>query len=164
MDDVTIRNATEADLPAISGIYNHYVLHSTCTYQLAPESLADRQGWFAKHDAARPAIVAEQNGEVVGWGALSPLHGREAYRFTAESSVYVRHDKHRRGIGRAILEELIRLARRSGHHAIIASISADQEASVALHAKCGFIEVARLREVGYKFGHWLDVVYMELML
>jgi phosphinothricin acetyltransferase len=163
-NDLTIRNATAADLGAINAIYNHYVEHSTCTYQDVRDTMEDRRQWFAHHGDAHPVIVAELAGEVVGWGALSKFRERSAYGLTVEDSVYVRHDMHRRGIGRALLEELIRRARSAGHHCIVAGISAEQTASIALHAKYGFVEVARLREVGFKFNQWLDVVYMELML
>jgi phosphinothricin acetyltransferase len=159
-----LRPATAADCPAISAIYNHYVVHDTCTYDEEPETLAARQEWFAKHGPEHPVLVAEAGGEVVGWGSLSAFRARAAYRHTVENSVYLRHDWHRRGVGALLLAELIRQARALGHHAIIAGISAEQAPSLAIHARHGFVEVARLREVGWKFGRWLDVVYMELLL
>jgi len=160
----TVRTATPADLPAINDIYNHYVRNSTCTYQETPESLDDRREWFAAHGARYPIIVAEIGGEVVGWGSLSPWQKRSAYRYSVENSVYVRHDMHRRGIGSAILGELIARARALGYHAIIAGADAEQAASLALHRKFGFVDCARLREVGFKFGRWLDVIYLQLIL
>jgi phosphinothricin acetyltransferase len=159
-----IRLATESDLSVINAIYNHYVLHSTCTYQTEPETPDARAAWFASHGPKHPVTVAEVDGEVVGWGSLSPFHRRAAYGRTVENSVYVRHDRHRRGIGRALLLDLIRRATDLGHHTIIAGISADQTASIAMHAAAGFVEVGRLREVGHKFGRWLDVAYLQLML
>lgn len=164
MEKPTIRDAASADLPAINDIYNHYVRHSTCTYQLQAETMADRQAWFERHGPGHPVIVAQAGGEILGWGCLSPLHSREAYRFTVENSVYARADSHRQGIGQMLLAELIGRARQAGHHSIIAIISADQDASIALHAKLGFVEVGRFREVGFKFDRWLDVVYMQLRL
>ena len=101
---------------------------------------------------------------MAGWGSLSAYHARSAYRRTVENSVYVHHQHHRRGIGSLLLQELIVRARRLGHHAIIAGIDADQPASVALHAKFHFEKVGHLKQVGFKFGRWLDVIYMELML
>ena len=166
--DLTIRPAREADLPAISEIYNYYVDHSTCTYGMVHETLAERQAWFASHDPQHPVIVAVRNHpageEVIGWGALNVFNKRCAYKATVENSVYLRHDLHGRGMGTRLMEELIRLAQIIGHHTIIAGISADQAPSVALHAKLGFVKVAELREVGYKFGRWLDVIYMQRML
>src|SRR3954468_23228010 len=116
MPDLRIRPATAADLAAINDIYNHYVLHSTCTYQEEPEPMDGRRAWFERHGAAYPVTLAKQGGEVVGWGSLSPFHARSAYRRTVENSVYVRHDLHRRGIGRLLLADLIERARDVGHH------------------------------------------------
>jgi len=166
--DVTIRPAREADIPAIRDIYNYYVDHSTCTYGMVHETLAERQAWFAAHDPQHPVIVAARSDaghdEVVGWGALNVFNKRCAYKATVENSVYLRHDLHGHGLGTRLMEELIHLAQIIGHHTIIAGISADQAPSVALHAKLGFVKVAELREVGYKFGRWLDVIYMQRML
>jgi phosphinothricin acetyltransferase len=161
---VTLRDATPTDLPRINEIYNHYVTGSTCTYQEEPETLESRQAWFAAHGPTLPVIVAEDAGSVVGWGSLSPFRDRSAYRFTVENSVYVDAAAHRRGIGLAIMEELIARARSIGYRTIIAGIDADQPASVALHARLGFEPAARLNQVGFKFGRWLDVIYLQLML
>jgi len=159
-----IRPATADDLPAINDIYNHYVLHSTATYQEDPEALAGRRAWFDRHGAAHPVVVAIRGGAIVGWGSLSPYHVRSAYRRTVENSVYVRPDCQRQGIGRAVLADLVGRAREVGHHTIIAGIDAEQAASVALHRAAGFVQAGRLRRVGFKFGRWLDVIYMQLML
>src|SRR5580698_4913902 len=125
-----IRPATESDLVAINDIYNHYVLHSTCTYQEAPEPLESRRQWFQRHDEPHPVIVAVADGGVVGWGSLSAYHKRSAYQHTVENSVYIHHQHHRRGIGSLLLHELITRADSLGHHAIIAGIDSDQAASV----------------------------------
>lgn len=161
---VTLRAATEADLVAINDIYNHYVQNSTCTYQEAPETLAGRRQWFQHHGGPHPVTVAQADGVVVGWGSLSPFHPRSAFRHTVENSVYVHHQHQGRGIGSALLEDLINRARTSGHRAIIAAIDSTQAPSLALHAKFHFLEAGRLRRVGLKFGRWLDVVYLELIL
>ena len=161
---VLLRPATESDLVAINDLYNHYVLHSTCTYQEELESPASRRQWFQHHGDAHPVIVAEAGGVVVGWGSLSSFHPRSAYRHTVENSVYVHHQHHGQGIGSLLLEDLIKRASTLGHQAIIGAIDAEQTASIALHAKFHFQEVGRLRRVGLKFGRWLDVVYMELLL
>jgi len=164
MQDCVIRAATEADLVAINDIYNHYVLHSTCTYQEEPEPLAGRRQWFHRHDAAHPVIVAEVAGQVAGWGSLSIYHPRSAYRFTVENSVYVHPQHLRSGLGSRLLADLITRARSLGHRAIIAAIDSEQAGSVALHAKHGFKPAGHLRQVGFKFGRWLDAVYLELLL
>jgi L-amino acid N-acyltransferase len=161
---VSVRLATESDLAAINEIYNHYVLHSTCTYQEEPESIEDRRHWFAHHGTQHPVTVAETNSKVIGWGSLSAYHARSAYRRTVENSVYVHHESHRRGMGSILLADLIARSRALGQRAIIAGIDADQAASIALHAKFEFQQVGHFKQVGFKFGRWLDVIYMELLL
>lgn len=164
MDDLVIRPAVETDLEAINAIYNYYVLHSTCTYQTEPETLTDRQAWFGRHGPEHPVIVAEAAGEAIGWGSLSAFHVRKAYCHTVENSVYVRHDVLRRGIGTCLLKHLVVRAKEIGHHTIIAAIDGEQAASIAFHIKHGFVEAGHVREVGFKFGRWLDVYYMQRML
>jgi phosphinothricin acetyltransferase len=160
----SIHLATTADLPAINSIYNHYVIHSTCTYQTEPSTTEERLAWFAAHGPEYPITVIEEAGEIVGWGSLSRFHPRAAYRPTVENSVYVRHDRMARGVGGLLLEDLIRRAEVLKYHSIMALISADQEASIRLHARLGFVSVGHLREVGRKFDRWLDVVYMQKVL
>jgi phosphinothricin acetyltransferase len=163
-DSIIIRPALETDLKAINDIYNHYVLHSTCTYQEEPETSEGRHHWFTHHGDKHPITVAVANTEILGWGSLSAYHVRSAYRRTVENSVYVHHQHHRRGIGSLLLKDLIARARKLGHRVIIAAIDADQPGSIALHAKFKFKKVGHFKELGYKFGRWLDVVYMELPL
>jgi L-amino acid N-acyltransferase len=162
--ELMIRAAGEGDLPAIDAIYNHYVTSATCTWQYEPSPSAERRVWLAAHGAEHPVTVAVLGGEVAGWASLSAYKSREGYRFTVENTVYVHPAKQRRGIGGALLADLIERARGLGHRTIIAGVSADQTASLALHRAHGFVEVARLREVGFKFGLWLDLVYLQRML
>jgi phosphinothricin acetyltransferase len=177
MSDFTLRLATAADLPVINDIYNYYVERSTCTYQLVPETLADREAWFAEHPPEKyPVTVAELADRgtpqrafptaplVVGWGSLSKFRPRAAYAPTVEASVYIHHEYHRRGLGRLLLLDLIERARAAGFHSLIGGASADQTASLALQDSLGFVRVAHFKEVGYKFGRWLDVIYSQLML
>jgi phosphinothricin acetyltransferase len=161
-----IRLASASDLGAINAIYNHYVVHSTCTYQTEPSTELERSDWFAQHGPKHPVIVAVSPGEgsVVGWGSLNRFHPRQAYGRTVEDSVYVHPNHQRRGLGRAILTDLIQRADALGHHTVLGGISADQEASIALHAALGFEKVSHLREVGFKFDRWLDVIWMQRML
>ena len=164
MSSLTLRPATVADLAEINAIYNHFVLHSTCTYQTEPETAEARVAWFANHGPKHPITVGEIGGKIVGWGSLSRFHPRAAYGRTVENSVYVQPNHHRRGIGRALLLDLIERAAALEHHTIIAGIDAEQTASVALHAQAGFVQVGLLKEVGFKFGRWLDVIYMQRIL
>ena len=164
MGELTIRDAGAGDLEAIDDIYNHYVLNATCTWQYAPTPPSERRAWLASHDPDHPVTVALVDGEIVGWGCLSVYNKREGYRFTVENAVYVRHDRHRRGVGRALLADLVERARALGHRTIIASVSADHAGSIALHGAACFVEVGRLRQVGFKFGQWLDCVYLQKLL
>jgi len=164
MEPPCLRDATAADLPAINDIYNHYVLNSTCTYQTEPATAEERAQWFAQHGPKHPVTVAQIGGRVVGWGSLNKFHPRAAYDNTVEDSVYLHDEARGKGLGTALLADLIARAQRLGHHTMIGGISADQPASIALHVKFGFAEAARLREVGFKFGRWLDVVWMQRML
>lgn len=160
----TLRPATPADLAAINDIYNHYVRHCTCTYQETPETMENRQRWFQHHGESHPVIVAESNGVVAGWGSLSAFHPRSAFRFTVENSVYVHPQWQRCGIGSRLLEDLVRRAEALGHQAIIAAIDSGQSGSLALHARFQFLPAGHLRRVGFKFGRWLDVIYLERQL
>jgi len=164
MNELLLRPAVAADLVVINDIYNHYVQTSTCTYQEDLESYDDRLAWFASHAPGHAVIVAEADGRVVGWGSISPFRERSGYRFTVEDSVYVHHHHHGRGIGSHLLARLIELARQGGYRSIMAGIDAEQQPSIALHRKFGFTVCADLKQVGFKFGRWLDVVYMQLML
>jgi L-amino acid N-acyltransferase YncA len=161
---MTLRDATPDDLPVINDIYNHYVLSSTCTYQTTPSTLEERGLWFAGRGPRHPVLVAEEDGEVLAWGSLSAFHKREAYAGTVENSVYVSHRHQRRGLGRAIMEELIRRARAAGVRSVVAVISTDQEGSIELHERLGFHRCGLLREAGEKFGRRLDVAYLQLLL
>jgi phosphinothricin acetyltransferase len=164
MNTITLRQAAPSDLQAINDIYNHFVLHCTCTYQTELETMEARRAWFEAHGTKHPVIVALDGDQVVGWGSLSAFHRRAAYSRTVENSVYVDHRQHRRGIGRLLMADLIDRAAKLGHHTIIAGIDAEQTASVAIHTAMGFERVALLNEVGFKFGRWLHVIYMQKML
>ncbi len=161
---VAVRLARPGDAEAIRAIYNLEVTESTVTFDLVPRTLADQQAWLAEHEGVHPAVVAELEGEVVGFGSLAPYRSRPAYSTTVEDSVYVRRDARGRGCGHAILAELVRLATLHGFHAVMARIVGGHEASIGLHRACGFEDVGTEREVGRKFGRWLDVVVMQRLL
>ena len=161
----TARLAERRDAEAVRTIYNLEVAESTATFDLVPRTLDEQVDWIAGHSGAHPAIVAtDERGEVVGFGSLSPFRDRPAYATTVEDSVYVRRDRRGQGIGRLLLDELLRLAREHGFHSVMARIVGSHEASIALHQACGFELVGAEREVGRKFGRWLDVVEMQRML
>ena len=161
---VVVRRATPADLQAINDIYNHYVLHSTTTYQIDPETMADREKWFTSRGPQHPVIVAELGGEIVGWGSLSRYHARAAYARTVENSVYVKDGWRGKGLGGLVLDRLLALAREHGHHSVIARVTGANEASLALHARHGFARVGHERQVAFKHGVWLDVVTLQRVL
>ena len=160
-----VRLATPDDAEAIRGIYNREVTETTVTFDLVPRSLADQRAWLQAHAGAHPAVVAvDDDGEVAGFGSLSPYRSRPAYSTTVEDSVYVHADRRGSGVGRLLLAELVRLSEVHGFHAVMARIVGGHEASIALHERCGFSLVGIEREVGRKFGKWLDVALMQKLL
>lgn len=159
-----LRLATLDDAEPIRAIYNLEVTTSTVTFDLVPRSLEDQRAWQAARSGARAVVVAVAEGEVCGFGSLSPWRDRPAYATTVEDSVYVHRDHQGHGVGRALLTELVATATARGFHACMARIVGGHEASIALHAACGFEVVGTEREVGRKLGKWLDVVLMERLL
>ncbi|MGH9150283.1 MAG: GNAT family N-acetyltransferase [Acidimicrobiales bacterium] len=159
-----MRLARPQDAAAILAIYNPEVTSTTHTFDLVPRTLEAQRRWIAARSGAHPAIVAEQGGEVIGFGSLSPFRDRPAYATTVEDSVYVAPAARGTGVGRALLGELVRLGAVHGFHSVIARIVGGHEASVALHRNCGFELVGVEREVGRKLGRWLDVVEMQRLL
>jgi L-amino acid N-acyltransferase len=159
-----VRLAIPGDAEAIRAIYNLEVTDSTVTFDLVPRTLEQQQAWLADHAGAHPAIVAVDGAEVVGFGSLSPYKERPAYATTVENSIFVHRDLRGRGMGKALLTELVRLARQHGFHTVIARIVGDNAASIRVHEACGFERVGVEREVGRKFGRWLDVIELQLLL
>ena len=162
---ITIRAATEGDLPEILTIYNDIILHTTAVYQYEPQTFDTRKTWFeSKHRDGHPVFVAEEAGRVVGFSSYGPFRAWAAYKYTVENSVYVAADQRGKGVGKLLIPPLIEAAGAQGLHAIIASIDASNDASLRLHRSFGFEEVAHFRQVGYKFGRWLDLKFLELIL
>jgi phosphinothricin acetyltransferase len=162
-----LRLVEPEDAEAIRAIYNHEVTSGTNTFDLVTRSLEQQRAWIDRHRGAHPAVVAIAGGareQVVGFAVVSPFRDRAAYATTVEDSVYVHADHRGRGIGRTLLDELLRLAAGHGFHAVIARISSENEASIRLHRSCGFELVGVEREVGRKHGRWLDVVELQRML
>ena len=168
MSDVVLRPAVVADAEAIRTIYNVEVTTQTSTFDLVPRSLEDQERWLAARSGAFSAIVAVDSSRsgspVIGFASLSPYKDRAAYNTTVEDSVYVDRSCGGRGVGSMLLSRLVDIARESGFHAVMARIEATGTASRALHAKCGFELVGVERQVGRKFGRWLDVAVMQLLL
>ena len=161
---MAIRAAERRDAEGIRTIYNHYVNHSTTLFDMVARTLDEQVQWIDEHAGGHPAVVADLDGAIVGFGSLSSFRSRPAYNTTVEDSVYLLEEHQGRGIGRAMLQELLRLAAAHGFHAVIARITGENEASMGLHAACGFELVGIEREVGRKFGRWLDVVEMQRLV
>jgi phosphinothricin acetyltransferase len=161
---VEVRLAVPTDAGAIAEIYNHEVTTSTVTFDLRPRTLAEQQAWLEQRSGAHAVVVATIDGTVVGFASLSPYRDRPAYRTSVESSVYVHADHRGAGVGRAVLGRLVELARDHGFHAVLARVVGGHEASIALHESLGYSIMGTEREVGRKFGRWLDVVVMQQLL
>jgi L-amino acid N-acyltransferase YncA len=163
----TLRGATEYDLPAILAIYNEVIASSTAVYALEPVTLDERRSWFAsRSDAGFPVLVAVDSvGDVLGFASFGDWRGAwPGYRYTIEHSVHVRHDVRGQGIGRTLVESLFPLALALGRHVMIGGIDAANDASIRFHERLGFERVAHFKEVGHKFGRWLDLVFMQRFL
>ena|SRR5688572_24636212 len=161
-----VRPATRTDLPAILAIYNEAVLNTTASYDYEPRTLEHRVTWFETHEEQRlPIFVAvDAEARVAGWSSLSRYHDRKGYQFTVENSVYVAAPLRGQGVGTLLLPPLIESAQALGLRAVIAAIDAENPASIRLHARFGFVQVGHFKQVGFKFGRWLDVIYMEKLL
>jgi L-amino acid N-acyltransferase len=159
------RLARSSDGEAIRSIYNAEVVGSTATFDLVPRTPQEQVAWLEEHRGPYPAVVAvDDEDQVLGFGSLSVFRDRPAYSTTVENSVYV-GDGHRGvGVGRLLMDELIKLATQHGFHAVIARIGGANQASIALHEACGFRMVGVEREVGRKFNRWLDVSVLQLLL
>ena len=162
--EVVIRAAERRDADGIRTVYNHYVNESTTLFDMVPRTLDEQVQWIDEHSGVHPALVAELDGQIVGFGSLSSFRPRPAYSTTVEDSVYVRRDQQGKGVGKALLDELVALATSHGFHAMMARIVGGHDASIALHRALGFETVGTEREVGRKFGRWLDVVVMQRLL
>ncbi len=160
----TVRAAEDGDLSAIADIYNDAVLNSIATFDTELARLDEYDGWLDERRHPYAVLVAEREGEVVGWAALKAFASKPSYRFTAENTVYVRADMRGKGVGKALLARLLEVAAENGFRTVIARIAAPNPASVRLHRRLGFRRVGVEREVGHKFGRWLDVVVMQRML
>lgn len=165
-DTIQVRDATEADMAAIRDIYAHHVATGGGSFEYDPPDVAEIiRRRAAVVDAGYPYILAEDAGRVLGYAYAGAYRPRRAYRYTVEDSVYVAEDAHRRGVGQKLLAELIRRCTAEGYRQMIAVIGDSGNAgSISLHRKMGFREVGVIRNIGFKFGRWLDSVTMQLAL
>ena len=162
---VNVRNATEEDLPAMLEIYNEIIINTMAVWHEQPHTLEMREEWFSqKKEQGFPVLVAELNGLVVGFSTIATFRPWSGFRFTVENSVYVRPENRGQGVAKLLLPALIDAAKLLNIHAIVAGIEATNEVSISLHEKFGFIEVAHFKEVGFKFGKWMDLKFMQLTL
>jgi len=161
-----LRPSQEPDLPAITAIYGHHVLHGSGTFETEPPSLADMRARRAEVLARQlPYLVAEDGGRILGFAYCNWFKPRPAYRFSAEDSIYLTPDVHQRGLGRALLAELAAQAEAAGVRKLIAVIGDSANAgSIGVHRSVGFEQVGVLKSCGWKFERWLDVVLMEKTL
>ncbi len=161
-----LRHATKSDIPAILEIHNDAVKTLAAIWTDNLETLEDRQNWFDNRLAdGLPVIVAEDDsGAVLGYGSYGPFREKSGYNKTMEHSVYITPQSRGNGAGSALLEELIKLARQGGYHVLVGAIDSENKGSIGLHERYGFKVTGELPQVGFKFGRWLDLTLMTLIL
>ena len=161
-----VRPAAPQDLPAIQSIYAHHVLHGLASFEEEAPPLEEMRRRYEDVTKRRlPYLVAEEKGEILGFGYCNLYRARSAYRYTLEDSIYVKDGKQGKGVGKAVLTELIALCTTLGYRQIIAVIGDSANAgSIAVHASLGFVRAGNLRSTGFKFGRWVDSVLMQLPL
>lgn len=162
---IIIRDANIDDMQSVLEIVNYEILNSTSIYDYNPHTLAQRIEWYENQITQNmPVIVAELNGDVIGYGSFGAFRYKEGYKYCVEHSVYVHSQKRNFGAGKLLMQQLITIAKSMSIHTMIAGIDAENQESIDFHKKFGFTEAGRIKEAGYKFNKWLDVVFMQLML
>lgn len=160
-----IEDVTEADAAAIAAIYGHHVIHGTASYDLEPPTIEQTLAKIRRITAAGwPFLVTRKDGQVVGYAYVAQFRDRPAYAWMSENSIYVRQDWQGRGVGKELLQELLKRAETFGFRQMAAVIGGAEPASIGLHRACGFREVGRIHAAGWKHGRWLDSVYMQMTL
>lgn len=163
--EIKIRPAVFADLDTILEIINHEILHSTSNYDYEPHDFEEQKTWFEdKMEKKLPIIVAEFENMPIGYATYGTFREKIGYQYTVEHSVYVAQEFIGNGVGKLLLGELIQIAKQQGYHVMIGTIDAENSGSIAFHKKFGFEIVGTIREVGYKFDQWLDIVFIQLIL
>lgn len=162
---IAVRQANENDLPAMLELYNHIIVNTTAVWHDEPHTLEMRKEWFAQRkQQGFPVFVAVENEKLLGFSTIGPFRPWPGYRYTVENSVYVAADSRGKGVANLLMPELINAAKELKLHAIVAGIEASNEASIKLHNKFGFVEVAHFKEVGFKFNRWMDLKFLELIV
>lgn len=162
---ISIREAIEQDLQQLLVIYNEIILNTTAVYDYDPHTMEMRTQWFeTKKVQGFPVFVAEEDGRILGFSSIGPFRAWAAYKYSVENSVYVAADARGKGIGKLLIPPLIEAAKKLQLHTIVAGIDATNEASLKLHKSFGFEEVAHFKEVGWKFGKWLDLKFLQLIV
>ncbi|MCE4564826.1 N-acetyltransferase [Maribellus sp. CM-23] len=159
-----IRDIRINDSKALAAIYNYYISHTCITFEEIPVTENDIKERIRSHNLNLPWIVYEEDGEIVGYAYATEWKSRSAYKFSVESTVYLKQGSQGKGIGTILYRELLNRIAKSNIHAVIGGIALPNNPSVALHEKLGFEKVAQFKEVGFKFGKWIDVGYWELVL
>ena len=159
-----IRDATLDDAPAVAAVYNPYIIETDISFEETPVSDAEMAERMAAVQCAYPWLVYEVDQEIIGYAYASRWHVRHAYRYSVETSIYLKRDVLRRGIGRALYAELLSRIAAQGIRVAIGGIALPNDASIALHEKFGFEKVALYPSVGFKFGRWIDVSYWQKFL
>lgn len=163
--EIQLRDATERDLSAILAILNYEIENTTAVYDESPKSENEIRRWFEEKGKMHfPIIVAEIDNVILGYGTYGIFRPWEAFRKSVEHSVYVSNKSRGKGIGKALLQALIKKAKAENYHTLIAGIDAENKSSLIFHEKMGFEKAGHLKEAGYKFDRWLDLVFMQLML
>jgi L-amino acid N-acyltransferase len=157
-----VRDATEADLPMIQAIYNEVIANTTAIYSEKPVTLDDRRAWWSARLALHyPVLVAGDSSGVAGYSTFGDFRAWPCYRHTVEHSVHVRADCRGQGLGKRLVSELFPRAQALEKHVMVAAVDADNCVSIGMHESLGFERVAHFREVGFKFGRWLDLVFLQ---
>jgi L-amino acid N-acyltransferase len=165
VDEIAIRDAGLADLPALLAIYNEVLLGSAAIWSDEPRSLEAHQAWFSERTGSGlPVLVLTGSKRVLGYATFGPFRAWSGYAKTVESSIYLAPESRGQGLGTGLLAALVERARTLDYHVMIAGIDADNRASIRLHEKLGFEQAAHFHQVGRKFGRWLDLLCFELVL
>jgi len=160
---INIRSATDSDQQSIMDIYNDAVINTSATFDTELRTIEKQMEWFHKHKANHPVFVAVSNGMIAGWSSLSPWSDRCAYDTTVEVSVYVHKDFRGKGIGSKLLELITLEGKKVNNHTVLSRITSGNASSIHLHEKFGYRHIGVMKEVGFKFGKFLDVHMMQLI-
>ncbi len=162
---INIRPATKEDLPSILEILNHAIVNTTAVYNYHPYTVEMIEEWYAEKIANNaPVFVSTHQHIVTGYVTYGPYRTRPAYKYTKEHSIYVHPNYRRQGIAKQLMHTIIQAAKQADIHSLIGGIDEENQISIAFHKEFGFVEVGNLKQVGFKFGRWLNLVFVQLIL